>query len=53
MIDDFDEQIEKFWDKHEKRISAWYTMIPLHRRSDLRLFVRLLRCHKYLAAGHN
>lgn len=21
---DFDEQIEKFWDKHEKRISAWY-----------------------------
>lgn len=24
MIDDFDEQIEKFWDKHEKRISAWY-----------------------------
>ena len=24
MIDDFDEQIERFWDKHEKRISAWY-----------------------------
>ncbi len=24
MIDDFDIQIEKFWDKHEKRISAWY-----------------------------
>ncbi len=24
MIDDFDEQIEKYWDKHEKRISAWY-----------------------------
>ena len=24
MIDDFDVQIEKFWDKHEKRISAWY-----------------------------
>jgi hypothetical protein len=24
MIDDFDEQIEKFWDKHEKRISKWY-----------------------------
>ena len=23
-VDDFDEQIEKFWDKHEKRISAWY-----------------------------
>ena len=24
MIDDFDVQIEKFWDKYEKRISAWY-----------------------------
>ena len=24
MIDDFDEQIEKFWDKNEKKISAWY-----------------------------
>ena len=24
MIDDFEEQIEKFWDKHEKRISKWY-----------------------------
>ena len=23
-VDDFDVQIEKFWDKHEKRISAWY-----------------------------
>ena len=23
-VDDFDEQIEKFWNKHEKRISAWY-----------------------------
>ena len=23
-VDDFDEQIEKFWDKHEKRISDWY-----------------------------
>ena len=23
-VDDFDEQIEKFWDKHEKRVSAWY-----------------------------
>ena len=21
-VDDFDEQIEKFWDKHEKRVSA-------------------------------
>ena len=24
MIDDFDTEIERFWDKHEKRISAWY-----------------------------
>ena len=24
MIDDFEEQIEKFWDVHEKRISSWY-----------------------------
>lgn len=24
MIDDFDEQIEKYWDKYESRISAWY-----------------------------
>ena len=24
QIDDFDEQIEKFWDKHIKNISAWY-----------------------------
>ena len=24
MIDDFEIQIERFWDKHEKRISAWY-----------------------------
>ena len=23
-VDDFDEQIERFWDKHEKNISAWY-----------------------------
>ncbi len=23
-VDDFDEQIEKYWNKHEKRISAWY-----------------------------
>ena len=23
-VDDFDVQIEKFWDKHIKRISAWY-----------------------------
>lgn len=23
-VDDFDKQIERFWDKHEKRISAWY-----------------------------
>ena len=24
MIDDFEIQIERFWDKHEKRIAAWY-----------------------------
>ncbi|MBO6302913.1 MAG: haloacid dehalogenase-like hydrolase [Ruminiclostridium sp.] len=24
MIDDFDLQIKKYWDKHEKKISAWY-----------------------------
>ena len=24
MIDDFDVQIEKYWDKYEKRISSWY-----------------------------
>ena len=24
MVDDFDVQIEKYWDKYEKRISAWY-----------------------------
>jgi hypothetical protein len=24
LIDDFDEQIEKYWDKNENRISAWY-----------------------------
>lgn len=24
MIDDFDVQIEKYWDKNEKRISSWY-----------------------------
>lgn len=24
MVDDFDEQIERYWDKYEKRISAWY-----------------------------
>ena len=24
MIDDFDEQIERYWDKYEKRISEWY-----------------------------
>lgn len=23
-IDDFDEQIERFWDRHEERIPAWY-----------------------------
>ena len=24
LIDDFDVQIERYWDKNEKRISAWY-----------------------------
>lgn len=24
LIDDFDEQIERYWDKNEKRISSWY-----------------------------
>ena len=24
MIDDFEEQIEKYWNKNEKRISSWY-----------------------------
>ena len=24
QIDDFDEQIEKYWDKNEKKISGWY-----------------------------
>ena len=24
MLDDFDGQIEKYWDKYEKRISEWY-----------------------------
>lgn len=24
MIDDYDVQIERYWDKYEKRISAWY-----------------------------
>ena len=24
MVDDFDEQIERYWDKYEKKISAWY-----------------------------
>ena len=24
MIDDFDEQIERYWDKYESRISEWY-----------------------------
>ena len=24
MIDDFDKQIERYWDKNEKRISSWY-----------------------------
>ena len=24
LIDDFDKQIERYWDKNEKKISAWY-----------------------------
>ena len=24
MVDDFETQIERYWDKYEKRISAWY-----------------------------
>ena len=24
MVDDFDEQIEKYWDKYENKISPWY-----------------------------
>lgn len=24
MVDDFDEQIERYWDKYETKISAWY-----------------------------
>lgn len=24
MVDDLDEQIERYWDKNEKRISSWY-----------------------------
>lgn len=24
MVDDFDEQIERYWDKYEQRISSWY-----------------------------
>ena len=31
MIDDFDEQINRYWDKNEKRISAWYLA---QKRSD-------------------
>ena len=31
MIDDFDVQIEKYWDKYEKRISEWYLA---QKRSD-------------------
>ena len=24
LVDDFDQQIERYWDKNEKRISSWY-----------------------------
>ena len=31
MIDDYDEQIERYWDKYENRISSWYLA---QKRSD-------------------
>ena len=31
MVDDFDEQIERYWDKYEKRISEWYLA---HKKPD-------------------
>ncbi len=31
MVDDFEEQIERYWDKNEKKISAWYLA---QKRSD-------------------
>ena len=31
MIDDFDEQIKRYWDKNEKRIATWYLV---QKRSD-------------------
>ena len=31
LIDDFDEQIERYWDKNEKKIAAWYLA---QKRSD-------------------
>ena len=33
LIDDFDEQIEKYWDKYEGKISAWY--LAQKREDDL------------------
>ena len=33
MIDDFDVQIEKYWDKYESKISAWY--LAQKREDDL------------------
>jgi len=33
MIDDFDEQIERYWDKYESKISAWY--LEQKREDDL------------------
>lgn len=33
LVDDFDEQIERFWDKNEKKISEWY--IKQKRPDDL------------------
>ena len=31
LVDDFDEQIERYWDKNEKKISSWYLK---QKRSD-------------------
>ena len=31
LIDDFDEQIERYWDKNEKKIAPWYLA---QKRSD-------------------
>ena len=33
MVDDFDEQIERYWDQYERKISAWY--LAQKREDDL------------------